>query len=149
MSVDALYTEIIMMHNKSKHNHHSLEHPTAMERGHNPNCGDDLTLFVEVAKGIVKDASYQGSGCAISQASMSIMIDQIKGLTIEEAKERAAVFFKMIRVQHLEEAETDALGDAAIFESLSQMPARVKCGVLGWHCLDVALNQQSDLVEEV
>lgn len=148
MSVDALYTEIIMMHNKSKHNHHSLEHPTAMERGNNPNCGDDLTLLVEVEEGVVKDASYQGSGCAISQASMSIMIDQIKGLTIEAAKERAAVFFKMIRGQSLEEAEVEALGDAAIFETLSQMPARVKCGTLGWHCLDVALNQQCDLVEK-
>lgn len=141
MSIDALYTEIIMSHNKSLHNKHLLDHATAMERGHNPNCGDDISFFIQVEDGLVKAASYAGSGCAISQASVSIMIDLIKGIPVESAKEKVEIFFKMIRGTELTEEEQDALGDAIIFESLSHMPARVKCGTLGWHCLAVTLDK--------
>lgn len=144
MSVDALYTEIIMMHNKSKHNRHLLDHPTTLERGHNPNCGDDLTLLIEMEGGVVKDAAYQGTGCAISQASISIMIDLIKGLSLEAAKGKVDLFFKLIHNEPLTEEEQASLGDAIIFESLSQMPARVKCGSLGWHCFDVCLNKVAE-----
>ncbi len=141
MSIDQLYTEIIMSHNKSQHNKRLLAHPTQMERGHNPNCGDDITFFIELEGNVIKDASYSGSGCAISQASASIMIDMIKGKTQEEANERLSAFFKMIRSEALSEEERDLLEDAIIFESLAQMPARVKCGTLGWHCLDVVLKK--------
>lgn len=142
MSIDALYTEIIMSHNKSHHNRHLLDHATAMERGHNPNCGDDISFFIQVEDGLVKDASYAGSGCAISQASVSIMIDLIKGIPVEQARAKADSFFKMIRGGELSEEEQDSLGDAIIFETLSHMPARVKCGTLGWHCLSVTLGEE-------
>lgn len=139
--MNSLYTEIILEHNKSKHNKRELERPDTVERGHNPNCGDDLTLQLIVDKGIIKDAAYLGSGCAISQASMSIMIDMVKGLEVEEAKKKAEVFFKMVRGAEISEEEEELLEDASMFESLSKMPARAKCGTLSWHCLDVSLAQ--------
>lgn len=145
MVSESLYTELIMMHNKSRHNRRTLAQPTAAERGHNPNCGDDLTLFLTIEAGVVKEAAYEGSGCAISQASLSMMIDLIKGHTAEAAKSLAQTFFKLVRGEVLTDAETEALGDAVIFENLSKMPARVKCGTLGWHCLDVALSRESHL----
>lgn len=141
MAIDAMYTEIIMMHNRSAHNKGVLSTATAMERGHNPNCGDDITFFLEVKEGKVVEAKYAGSGCAISQASVSIMIDMIKGLSVEEAKLKAELFLSMIRGESLTEDQKEILGDAIIFEGLSQMPARVKCGTLGWHCLHVALEK--------
>jgi len=139
--MNSLYTEIILEHNKSKHNKRELESPDAVERGHNPNCGDDLTLQLKVNDGIITEAAYIGSGCAISQASMSIMIDLVKGLEVGEAKKKAEVFFKMVRGQELTEDEEELLEDATLFESLNKMPARAKCGTLSWHCLDVGLNQ--------
>lgn len=141
MAIDAMYTEVIMMHNRSAHNKGVLSTATAMERGHNPNCGDDLTLFLEVKDNLVVDAKYAGSGCAISQASVSIMIDMIKGLSVEEAKSKADLFLRMIRGETLTETDKTDLGDAVIFEGLSHMPARVKCGTLGWHCLQVTLDK--------
>ena len=143
MSMDSLYTELIMMHNKSGHNRHVLEHASHIERGHNPSCGDDLTLQLQLQGGIVVDAAFLGTGCAISQASMSIMIDLIKGKTIEVAKELAENYLNMIRGTSLTEAQLDDLEDAQVFSSLSKMPARVKCGTLGWHCLDVILEKSS------
>lgn len=141
MAIDAMYTEVIMMHNRSAHNKGVLSTATAMERGHNPNCGDDITFFLEVKDGIVADAKYAGSGCAISQASVSIMIDMIKGLTVNEARTKADIFLRMIRGESLNESEMEAIGDAVIFEGLAHMPARVKCGTLGWHCLQVTLDK--------
>jgi nitrogen fixation NifU-like protein len=141
--MDSLYTELIMMHNKSGHNRHVLEEASHIERGHNPSCGDDLTLQVMLQDGKVVDAAFLGTGCAISQASMSIMIDLIKGKSIDEAKELADNYLNMIRGVSLTEAQIDNLEDAQVFASLSKMPARVKCGTLGWHCLDVILEKSS------
>jgi nitrogen fixation NifU-like protein len=134
-----IYSELILQHNKSKHNKRTLEAADFVERGHNPNCGDDLTLQVKVDKGIIVDAAYLGTGCAISQASMSIMIDMVKGNTIEEATEKAHIFFKMVQGNSITEGEEDLLEDAIAFESLNKMPARAKCGTLGWHCLEESI----------
>lgn len=142
MSAEALYTEVILEHNKSKHNRYVLSGATQAERGHNPNCGDDLTLFLEVRDDIVQNASYAGSGCAISQASMSIMIDQIKGQPLFSVRQQLELFFKMIRGEDLSESEQEQLGDAWLFAHLSGMPARVKCGTLGWHCLKTCIEIQ-------
>lgn len=141
MSTDSLYTELIMMHNRSGHNKHALEKISHVERGHNPSCGDDLTLQLELKDGVIIDAAYLGSGCAISQAAMSIMIDLIKGKSIEVAKALAEDYLNMIRGVSLTEEQLDDLEDAQVFIGLSKMPARVKCGTLGWHCLDVILEK--------
>lgn len=139
--MDNLYTELIMSHNRSGHNKHVLEHASHIERGHNPNCGDDLTLQVELDEvgETIKDAAFLGSGCAISQASMSIMIDLVKGKSVAEAKHLAEIYLNMVRGVKLTETQMEELEDAVAFEGLSKMPARVKCGTLGWHCLDVIL----------
>ncbi len=139
--MDSIYSELILEHNKSKHNHRTLDIPDAVERGHNPNCGDDLTLQIKVKDGVIEEAAYLGSGCAISQASMSIMIDMVKGMPIVEAKERANKFFKMIQGQEMSDDELELLEDAVAFESLNKMPARAKCGTLAWHCLDESINK--------
>jgi len=137
--MNSIYSEMILEHNKSKHNKRTLDAPDYVERGHNPNCGDDLTLQVKVSQGVVADAAYIGTGCAISQASMSIMIDMVKGRPVEEAKEKAQIFFKMVQGQVISDDEEDLLEDAIAFESLSKMPARAKCGTLSWHCLEESL----------
>lgn len=141
MSMDNLYTELVMMHNKSGHNKHMLEQASHIERGHNPNCGDDLTLQVKIEDDVIVDAAFLGSGCAISQAAMSIMIDLVKGKPVSEAKNLAELYLGMIRGESRSEEELEALADAALFENLSKMPARVKCGTLGWHCLTVVLDK--------
>lgn len=134
--MDSMYSELILEHNKSKHNKRTLDVPTIVERGHNPNCGDDLTLQVKIENDLIVDAAYIGQGCAISQASMSIMIDMVKGLHVDDAVVLATLFFKMIQGAELTEEEKEQLEDSIAFESLNRMPARAKCGTLGWHCLD-------------
>lgn len=138
--MNSIYSELILEHNKSKHNKRELVEPHAVERGHNPNCGDDLTLQLKVEDGIITEAAYLGQGCAISQASMSIMIDMVVGMSVNEAQKKAAIFFRMIRGETLTESEIETLEDAVAFESLNKMPARAKCGTLGWHCLDEGIN---------
>ncbi len=141
MMTDAIYTELVMYHNRHGHNKHVLEDATHIERGHNPNCGDDLTLQMSVKDGQIQDAAFVGSGCAISTASMSIMVDLVKGQTVEKAERLTDYYLKMIRGETLPEGALDELEDAQVFESLKNMPARVKCGTLGWHCLKVILDQ--------
>lgn len=139
--MNSLYSELILEHNKSKHNKRALDTADAVERGHNPNCGDDLTLQFKVENDVIVEAAYMGSGCAISQASMSIMIDMVTGMHVKEAKEKAAIFFRMIRGETLSDEEMDLLEDAVAFESLNKMPARAKCGTLSWHCLDEGIQK--------
>ena len=150
MITDSIYTEIIMYHNKEGHNKHSLEHPTHVERGHNPNCGDDLTLQVEVEKGLIKEASFVGTGCAISTAAMSIMIDLVRGKSVEEAHQIVENYLEMVRGHEISDEALEQLEDAQIFESLQNMPARVKCGTLGWHCMRVVLESvESQEIEAI
>lgn len=138
MALRDMYSEIILEHNKSTHNRKVPEGDPLSERGHNPNCGDDITLHLTIQDGKVIDGGYSGSGCAISQASTSILLDQIVGMTTEEAKNHLEQYFKLVKRQASKE-EKRALGDAVIFENLAEMPARMKCGTLGWHCARVIL----------
>lgn len=144
MSIQDLYAEIILDHNRKSPHKGELSDATAIERGHNPNCGDDLILHLKAKDGKIEKAKFSGHGCAISQASMSIMLDLVIGQPIEVAQEKAQIFFKMIQGEGLSPDEKNSLGDAQIFESLSKMPARVKCGALSWHCLKVALEKSSN-----
>ncbi len=141
MSMEDLYAEIILDHNRKSPHKGTIENPTVIEHGHNPSCGDDLTLHLVHDDNKITNAKFSGNGCAISQASMSIMIDLVIGQDVSIAKHKAQIFFKMIRGEELTQEEKNELGDAQIFQSLSTMPARVKCGTLSWHCLDVALDK--------
>lgn len=139
--MDQLYTDLILEHNQDKRNKHELAEFTNSEHGHNPSCGDDLTLQIDVKDGVIKDAAYTGSGCAISQASASMMIDLIKGKTVEEALHYVDLFLGMIKKEVTDEAELEELEDAMALKNISNMPARVKCAVLAWHTLKEALKK--------
>lgn len=141
MEMDQLYTDLILEHNQDKRNKHELAEFTNSEHGHNPSCGDDLTLQIDVKDGVIKDAAYTGSGCAISQASASMMIDLIKGKTVEEALYYVDLFLGMIKKEVTDDAELEELEDAMALKNISNMPARVKCAVLAWHTLKEALNK--------
>ena len=94
--LENIYTELIAEHSQSKENRRQLEHATIKERGHNPSCGDEITLELEVADGVIKDAAFNGAGCAISQASTDMMVELMRGKKIDEAKQLAELFIKMI-----------------------------------------------------
>ena len=139
MELKQIYTELIREHSNNKFNKRPLEDKTHSELGHNPSCGDEITLNLQVEDGVVKDASYEGIGCAISQASASMMVDAIKGKTVEEARDLAATFIGMIKGEIEDEEELEKLYDAIVFENIKVLPARVKCAVLAWHTLDEIL----------
>lgn len=139
MDLSSIYTQLIMEHNKSAHNRRQLDNPDLSERGHNPSCGDDITLDIKLEEGIIKDASFHGHGCAISQASTSIMIDLVKGRKVEDALDLVEKFIGMIKKEITDEDELEILEDAIAFQNISNMPARVKCAVLAWYTLKEAI----------
>jgi nitrogen fixation NifU-like protein len=139
MDMSKLYTELIMEHNSSKRNKRALENPDKTERGHNPSCGDEISLSVKFNGDIIEDMAFTGSGCAISQASTSIMIDLIKGKSKQEALSLVETFISMIKREITNEEELLALEDAMVFQNIQNMPARVKCAVLAWHTLKESL----------
>lgn len=141
MDLNSIYTQIIMEHNRNTHNKRSLENPDIVERGHNPSCGDDITLELKITNGIIEDASFTGVGCAISQASTSMMIDLIKGKSVEQALNLVKTFIGMIKKEITDEGELEKLGDLIALQNISNMPARVKCAVLAWHTLKEALDK--------
>ncbi len=131
-----VYNELIMEHSMNSYNKKNLENPDFCELGHNPNCGDEITLEVKINGNIIEDMAFNGHGCAISQASTSIMIDTLKGKTIGEAKEIVKTFIEMIKRETKDEQELKKLEDAIAFKNVSNMPARVKCALLAWHTLE-------------
>lgn len=139
MDLSTIYTQLIMEHNRSAHNRKQLEDPDLSERGHNPSCGDDITLDIKLEDGIIKDASFHGHGCAISQASTSIMIDLIKDKKVKDALNLVEIFIGMIKKEITDEKELEMLEDAVAFQNISNMPPRVKCAVLAWHTLKEAI----------
>ncbi len=144
MNLKEIYTELIMEHNQSKHNKGPLESADQSVRGHNPNCGDDLTVHLKIVEGIIEDITYEGTGCAISEASASIMIDLLKGEPTAKAKEKLSLFFGMIKDQVPEEVAEEELLDASILSNIRHMPARVKCAVLAWHALEQGISKAED-----
>ncbi len=131
-----VYNELIMEHSMNSYNKKKLQDADYCEVGHNPNCGDEITLEVKMNGTIIQDMAFLGHGCAISQASTSIMIDTLKGKTIEEAKEIIKTFIAMIKREITDEEELKKLEDAIAFKNVSNMPARVKCALLAWHTME-------------
>lgn len=130
-----IYTELIAEHSQSQENRRPLEHATIKERGHNPSCGDEITLELEVEGGVIKDAAFSGTGCAISQASTDMMIDLMRGKKIDEARRLAELFIDMIHGDITDDNALEELDEAAALKNISNMPARVKCATLAWHTL--------------
>lgn len=140
-----VYNELIMEHSMNSYNKKKLENADYCEIGHNPNCGDEITLELKVNGDVIEDMAFSGHGCAISQASTSIMIDTLKGKTIKEAKEIIKIFIEMIKRETTSEEELKKLEDAIAFRNVSNMPARVKCALLAWHTVEDLLNKNQNL----
>ena len=140
-----VYNELIMEHSMNSYNKKKLENADYCEIGHNPNCGDEITLELKVNGDVIEDMAFSGHGCAISQASTSIMIDTLKGKTIKEAKEIIKIFIEMIKRETTSEEELKKIEDAIAFRNVSNMPARVKCALLAWHTEEDMLNKNQKL----
>ena len=133
-----------MEHSMNSYNKKKLENPTCCEMGHNPNCGDEIEIQIKLKDNIIEDMAFSGHGCAISQASTSIMIDTLKGKTIEEAKEIIRIFIEMIKRETKNEEDLKKLEDAIAFKNISNMPARVKCALLAWHTIEDLIAKQDE-----
>lgn len=141
MELDSIYTELILHASSDKKNFRKIENPDIEELGHNPSCGDELTIYAKINDGKIVDASFTGEGCAISKASTSLMIDIIKSKTVDEAKEIISIFLNMIRGEELTKDELKKLKDARVFEGIKKLPARVKCATLSWHTMENLLEK--------
>ena len=139
-----IYNELIMEHSMNSYNKKKLEKADYSEIGHNPNCGDEITLEIKLNGNLIEDMAFLGHGCAISQASTSIMIDTIKGKTINEAKEIIKTFINMIKREETDEDNLRKLEDAIAFRNVANMPARVKCALLAWHTIEDILNKNEN-----
>ena len=141
-SMDELYNDIIMEHSMNSYNKKKMTSADFSEIGHNPNCGDEITLDMKMNGDVIEDMAFSGHGCAISQASTSVMIDTLKGKTIYEAKEIVRIFIEMIKRETKDEAELEKLEDAIAFKNVSNMPARVKCALLAWHTVEDMIDKR-------
>ena len=140
-NLESMYTDIIMEQSTATYNKHELENKTDSEHGHNPSCGDDITLEIIMDGDKISDLAFTGHGCAISQASTSIMIDVLKGKTKEEALKLISIFLKMVKREDVSEEELDSIEDARALQNISNMPARVKCAELAWYTMEKLLEK--------
>ena len=124
--LDEMYNDLIMEHSMNSYNKKKLDSCDFCEKGHNPNCGDEIEIQIKLGgenKDIIEDMAFTGHGCAISQASTSIMIDTLKGKTIKEAKDIIETFIEMIKRETKSDEELKKLEDAIAFKNVSNMPA--------------------------
>ncbi|HEX2225142.1 MAG TPA: SUF system NifU family Fe-S cluster assembly protein [Thermoanaerobaculia bacterium] len=133
-----LYQEVILDHNRRPRNFGELAGANRRAEGHNPLCGDRVTIFLEVEDDRIRDISFQGSGCAISTASASLMTEALKGRTVAEARGLFHGFHELV-TKGTPETEAEALGKLAAFTGVREYPMRVKCATLAWHALQAAL----------
>ena len=144
MDLKQIYREIVNEHNLHPGHKEDLDKPTHIRRGFNPTCGDDINLQLSVDEnGIITQASFNGEGCAVSQASSDIMLDMITGMSRSEALELVNTFMEMVRGTATEE-QIESLEEAAALKDVAHKPARVKCATLAWHTLEQILKEESD-----
>ena len=140
-----LYQEIILDHSKKPRNCRPLQCATQMAEGYNPLCGDKIKLYLDYENGVVKDISFQGSGCAISTASASLMTEMLKGKTKAQAEEMLWRFHDLLTKDQAAKPGPE-LGKLAVFSGVREFPARVKCATLAWHTLKAALSGTQETV---
>ena len=136
----SIYTAALMEHNAHPDYKYDMDAPTAALDGVNPSCGDELVLALRVEDGVIEEAAFTGHGCAVSQASADMMADLVTGETVEEARRLTSLFLSMVKGEDLSSAELEDLDEAAELESISRMPARVKCAELAWRTLERMLD---------
>jgi len=137
--LDDLYQEVILDHNKSPRNFRAIADADRKADGYNPLCGDQVTVFLKLENGRIKDVSFQGSGCAISKASASLMTAELKGKTAAEAELLFDNVHKMLTGTSADGDEAEGVGKLAILSGVCKFPARVKCASLAWHTAMSAL----------
>lgn len=138
-----LYQQVILDHSKSPRNFQKMGDANRVAEGHNPLCGDRVTVFLRLENDVIKDISFQGSGCAISKAAASMMTANLKGKTRAEAEKLFAEYRAMVTTGQV---DSHGVGKLAAFAGVHKFPARVKCAILPWHAVVAALEQQKESV---
>jgi nitrogen fixation NifU-like protein len=141
-----LYQEVILDHNKKPRNFQKLEDANRAAEGHNPLCGDHITVYIHIQGDVIREIGFQGSGCAISKASASMMTDSVKGKTTGEAQNLFEKFHHLVTGEGGEVGDPSDLGKLAVFSGVSEFPVRVKCASLPWHTLRAAFEGKGETV---
>ena len=141
--LDELYQEVILDHNKSPRNFRAMDHANRKAEGYNPLCGDHVTVFVQLENGVIQDISFQGSGCAISKASASLMTAELKGKNESAAQTLFENVHKMLTGDASDDQAAGKVGKLQILSGVCKFPARVKCASLAWHTVNAALKGES------
>lgn len=137
--INELYQDTILDHTKKPRNCHVLESANRKVEGYNPLCGDRYTIYLDLEGDKIQDISFQGSGCAISKSSASLMTTAVKGKSKKEARDLFDEFHKMLTREADASLDKNKLGKLKVFEGVSEFPVRVKCATLAWHTLKAAL----------
>jgi len=140
-----LYQEILLEHNSKPRNFRKVEEANQTSEGYNPLCGDQITLYLKVVDGVIDDVGFQGTGCAISRASASMMTQSIKGQSVEKAHQIFDAFHYMI-TEPGGDLDYQTLGDLETLSGVNEYPTRIKCAVLAWHTMKAALTGESNEV---
>ena len=140
--INELYQETILDHSKRPRNSRALEDANRQAEGYNRLCGDKCKLYLKENDGVIEKIAFEGSGCALSTASASLMSEALKGRTVAEAEDLAAKFHDLLT----KERASDDLGKLAVFSGVREFPARVKCATLAWHTLHAALQSSGEVV---
>ena len=141
-----LYQEVILEHSKQPRNYRALGDANRQAEGYNPLCGDHFTVYLKMDGEKIQDVSFQGSGCAISKASASMMTQSVKGKTLAEAENIFQQFHKLVTGHAEGNGSQEELGKLAVFSGVSEFPMRVKCATLAWHTLHAALQGKQEPV---
>jgi nitrogen fixation protein NifU and related proteins len=142
----ALYQEVILDHNKNPRNFKKMEDASCSVDGYNPLCGDHYTVYLKMDGDVIKEITFQGSGCAISKASASVMSTTLKGRTRAEAEEWFEKFHHLVKGENKTEIDLESFGKLAAFAGVCEFPARVKCAILPWHTMKNALEEKIETV---
>jgi nitrogen fixation NifU-like protein len=134
-----LYQEVILDHNKKPRNFRAMPESSHHAEGHNPLCGDNVTVYLQMNGDVIGDISFQGSGCAISKASASMMTSELKGKTLAEAETLFESFHDLVTGDPTTEGDAEGMGKLAVFSGVREYPARIKCASLAWHTLHAAM----------
>jgi nitrogen fixation protein NifU and related proteins len=144
--LEDLYQDVILEHSKAPRNYRELAAANAKAEGFNPLCGDHFTVYLDLEGDSIKDITFEGSGCAISKASASMMTQSLKGKTKLEAEKVFEEFRRLVGGQSPVGGNEDDLGKLAVFSGVSKFPVRVKCATLAWHAMHAALNKEREPV---
>ena len=141
-----IYQQVVLDHNRAPRNYRKPENANRHADGHNPLCGDQISVYLHVEDGAVKDVGFQGKGCAICMASASIMTETVKGKAGDEAEALYNQFHDLLTRENLDEVETADLGKLRVFAGVREFPVRVKCATLPWHTFHAAMKGAGDPV---